>query len=45
MEKDSYIEGFNAGESHTLYWIMEFQRLGLTLDQIVEELKKTIAVY
>jgi hypothetical protein len=42
MEKDSYIEGFNAGEAHTLYWVKEFKRLGMTLEQIIAELEREI---
>jgi hypothetical protein len=34
-----YIEGFEAGEAHTLFWIQRWYREGYSLHQIIEKLE------
>jgi hypothetical protein len=40
--KGDYIEGFEAGEAHTLFWIQQWYMDGLTIHEIIERLEGSI---
>jgi len=41
-KKTEYIDGFEAGEAHTLFWIQQWYAEGLNLHEIIERLEGSI---